>query len=111
MTKNITLMTCDFKPENCHILGIVRGCSVKAANAIKDVVSNIKNLTGGDLTHYSDLIDISIEDATNKMKSQALALNADAVVAVRFATSNVTSGGAEIIVYGTAVRFFKENQN
>lgn len=105
MTKTITLMTSDPKLDNCHILGLVKGCSVKAANVLKDVASNLKNLTGGDLSHYSELIDQSIEQAIEKMKKEALDLGADSIMCVRISTSNVTTGGAEIIVYGTAVRF------
>lgn len=105
MKKEIAVMTTDLRSDSCQILGLVTGSSVKAANAFKDIASNIKNLTGGDLSHYSSLIDESVKQAIEKMKQQALSLEADAVVCVRISTSNVTSGGAEIIAYGTAVKF------
>jgi uncharacterized protein YbjQ (UPF0145 family) len=87
-----------------EVLGIVKGSVVRAANVVKDVVSNLKNLTGGELTHYSKLIDMAVNDAMEKMIESAEKIGADEIIGVRISTTSVTQGGAEIIVYGTAVK-------
>lgn len=84
--------------------GLVAGSTVRAKNAIKDFGAGLKNMVGGELGSYTELLTEAREEATLRMEDQARRLGANAVVNVRFATSSVTVGAAEVYVYGTAVR-------
>lgn len=97
---NLEIMT--GKTINKH-LGLVQGSSVRAKHAGKDILSSIKNLFGGELTAYTELLHESREEATNRMIKQAKSIGANAVLNVRYSTSSITAGAAEIYVYGTAV--------
>jgi uncharacterized protein YbjQ (UPF0145 family) len=102
--KRITITTSD--PNEPHeVLDIVRGVSVLASNVLKDTRESIRNLSGGDMQHYSSLIAASFDLARSRMEDAALALEADAVVTVRTQTVSLAEGAAEVICYGTAVRF------
>jgi len=85
-------------------LGLVRGNTVRAKNALRDFTQGIRNIFGGELKAYSDLMTDAREEALGRMVQEAQRLNADAVVNVRFMTSKITGGGAEILAYGTAVK-------
>ena len=89
-------------------LGIVTGSTVRAKNAIKDIGAGFKNIVGGELKTYTELLQESRQEATNRMIQQAQMLGADGIINVRYATSAVTSGAAEIYVYGTAVKIARE---
>lgn len=84
-------------------LGLVQGSSVRAKHAGKDIMSSIKNMFGGELTAYTELLHESREEATSRMIEQAESIGANAVLNVRFSTSSIAAGAAEIYVYGTAV--------
>lgn len=84
-------------------LGLVQGSSVRAKHAGRDIMSGIKNIFGGELTAYTELLHESREEATQRMIEQAKAVGANAVLNIRFSTSSITAGAAEIYVYGTAV--------
>ncbi len=84
-------------------LGLVQGSSVRAKHAGKDIMSGVKNMFGGELTAYTELLQESREEATERMIKQAEAIGANAVLNVRYSTSSITAGAAEIYVYGTAV--------
>ncbi|XVH31197.1 YbjQ family protein [Haloferacaceae archaeon DSL9] len=84
-------------------LGVVRGNTVRARNVGRDITQSLRNLTGGELKAYTELMTQSREQALERMAAEAEALGADAVVNVRFITAGVTEGGAEILAYGTAV--------
>ena len=84
-------------------LGLVQGSSVRAKHAGRDIMSGIKNMFGGELTASTELLHESREEATERMIQQAQAVGANAVLNVRFSTSSITAGAAEIYVYGTAV--------
>ena len=84
-------------------LGLVQGSSVRTKHAGKDIMSSIKNMFGGELTAYTELLHESREEATDRMILQAEAIGANAVLNVRYSTSSIASGAAEIYVYGTAV--------
>jgi uncharacterized protein YbjQ (UPF0145 family) len=84
-------------------LGIVLGSSVQARWFGADIVAQIRNLVGGELTEYTNLLDATRDKALFKMSNEALSLGANAVVNVRFATSQIGRNAAEILVYGTAV--------
>jgi uncharacterized protein YbjQ (UPF0145 family) len=84
--------------------GLVSGNTIRAKNIGKDIGASLKNLVGGELKAYTELMQESRQQAVERMVEQARALGANAVVNVRFSTSSVTQGAAELYVYGTAVR-------
>jgi uncharacterized protein YbjQ (UPF0145 family) len=84
--------------------GLVSGNTVRAKNVGRDIAASFKNLVGGELKGYTQLLAESRDEAVNRMKQQAAALGANAVVNVRFSTSSVAQGAAELYAYGTAVR-------
>ena len=84
--------------------GLVSGSTVRAKNAIKDFGAGLKNMVGGELKSYTELLIEARKEATERMKAQAQRMGANAVVNVRFATSAVTVGAAEVYIYGTAVK-------
>ncbi len=84
-------------------LGLVQGSSVRTKHAGRDLMASLKNLFGGELVGYTELLHESREQAMQRMIRQAEALGANAILNVRFSTSSVTQGAAEIYVYGTAV--------
>ncbi len=84
--------------------GLVSGSTVRAKHFGKDFLAGLKNIVGGELTSYTELLNESRADATNRMVRQATMMGANAIINVRFSTSSVAEGAAEIYVYGTAVR-------
>jgi uncharacterized protein YbjQ (UPF0145 family) len=84
--------------------GVVSGSTVRAKHIGKDFLAGLKNLVGGELTGYTELLNEARQEATSRMVEEARGLGANAVVNVRFATSSVAQGAAEIFAYGTAVR-------
>lgn len=85
----------------CH--GVVSGSTVRSKHFGRDMMAGLKNIVGGELRGYTELLEESRAQAIERMKAQALQLGANAVVNVRFSTSSVAAGAAEIYVYGTAV--------
>lgn len=86
-------------------MGIVRGSTVQTVNAIRDIGAGLKTLVGGELTKYNEMMDNARRIATERMMADAQSMGADAVVGVRYATSSIMQGAAEVLAYGTAVRF------
>ena len=86
-----------------EIKGLVQGNTVRAKHVGRDIVAGLKNIVGGELKSYTELLVESRREALTRMLAQAAELGANAVVNVRFATSSITSGAAELYVYGTAV--------
>jgi uncharacterized protein YbjQ (UPF0145 family) len=84
--------------------GVVNGSTVRAKHVGRDIMASLKNIVGGELKGYTELLQEAREEALNRMTAQARSLNANAVLNVRFATSAVAQGAAELYVYGTAVR-------
>lgn len=85
------------------IKGLVQGNTVRAKHAGRDIAASFKNLVGGELKGYTELLTESRRQATERMMAQAEQLGANAIVNVRFTTSAVTAGAAELYAYGTAV--------
>jgi len=83
--------------------GLVSGSTVRAKHVGRDIMASLKNVFGGELKGYTELLQDSREEAIDRMKAQAKQLGANAVVNVRFSTSSVATGAAELYVYGTAV--------
>ncbi len=84
--------------------GLVSGNTVRAKHIGKDIFAGLKNIVGGELKGYTELLQESREEATERMEAQAKQLGANAIVNIRFSTSSVAQGAAELYVYGTAVR-------
>lgn len=84
--------------------GLVSGNTVRAKNVGRDIAASFKNLVGGELKGYTELLTEARQQATERMIEQARALGANAVLNVRFSTSSVAQGAAELYVYGSAVR-------
>ena len=83
--------------------GLVQGNTVRAKHVGRDIMAGLKNIVGGELQGYTELLDEARSEATTRMINEAQALGANAVVNVRFSTSAVTQGASELYVYGTAV--------
>lgn len=84
-------------------LGLVRGNTIRARHLGKDVMAGLRNLVGGEVREYTKMISESREEALNRMVEDAKKLGANAVIGVRFTTSQVMQGAAEILAYGTGV--------
>lgn len=84
--------------------GIVQGSTVRAKHIGRDFMAGLKNLVGGELKGYTELLQDSRDEAMKRMSEQAQQMGGNAVVNIRFATSSVAQGAAELFVYGTAVR-------
>lgn len=84
-------------------LGMVQGSTVRAKHAGKDIMAGFKNIFGGELKGYTELLSESRDEAIQRLCEQATELGADAVINVRFSTSSIAAGASEIFVYGTAV--------
>jgi len=84
--------------------GIVQGSTVRAKHIGRDFMAGLKNLVGGELKGYTELLQDSREEAMKRMAEQARKMGANAVVNIRFATSSIAQGAAELFAYGTAVR-------
>jgi uncharacterized protein YbjQ (UPF0145 family) len=90
--------------EITEFFGVVTGSTVRAKHVGRDIMAGLKNLVGGELTGYTELLQESREEAMARMEREASALGANAIVNVRFATSSVAQGAAELFAYGTAVK-------
>ena len=97
-----TLETVPGKTITQH-LGLVQGSTVRAKHVGRDILAGLKNIVGGELKAYTELLQESREEAVERMVKQAQAIGANAVLNVRFATSSITQGAAELFAYGTAV--------
>ncbi|MGV6826961.1 MAG: YbjQ family protein [bacterium] len=83
--------------------GLVQGNTIRAKHVGKDIMAGFKNIFGGELQGYTELLSESRQEATDRMIEQAKALGANAILNVRYSTSSVTQGAAELYAYGTAV--------
>lgn len=90
--------------EVAEVFGIVRGTTVRARHVGRDISAFLTNLVGGEVEEYTKLLAEAREQALDRMRAEALALGADAVIGVRFTGTEIASGAAEILVYGTAVK-------
>ncbi|MCQ2096556.1 MAG: YbjQ family protein [Fibrobacter sp.] len=102
------LYTTDFVTgKEIETIGMVKGSIVFSKNFVRDIFAGLKSIIGGELAGYTEMLEQARTEATDRMIMQAQNIGADAIVSVRFMTSAVMAGAAEIIVYGTAVRFKK----
>lgn len=103
--QGMLLTTTDEVPGHrvVRMIGLVRGNTVRVRNVGVDILAAFRNLVGGEIADYTKMLGQSREQSLDRMRAEALRLGANAVVAVRFTTSAVMQGAAEILVYGTAV--------
>lgn len=87
-----------------EIVGIVKGSTVRARNIGRDIGAGFKNLIGGEIKTYTDMISNAREEAYNRMVNSAIEQGADAIIGMRFMTSMVMQGASEMLAYGTAVK-------
>ena len=106
----IPLTTSDDLPDRQIIqtIGLVRGNAVRARHIGRDLLAGLRNLVGGELIDYTKLLAESREQALDRMVAQASQLGANAVVGVRFQTSMLMAGAAELLAYGTAVKIAED---
>ena len=84
-------------------LGLVQGSSVRAKHVGRDLMAGLKNIFGGELKGYTELLRESRDEALERMQAQAESVGANAVINIRFSTSSIAQGAAELFAYGTAV--------
>ncbi len=88
-------------------LGLVKGNTIRARHIGKDIMAGIRNLVGGEITEYTKMLAESREQSLDRMIKHAESIGADGIVCLRFTTSAVMQGSAELLAYGTAVKFKK----
>ena len=105
------LVTTDSIPgrEVAEVCGLVRGASVRSAHAVGDVSALLANLVGGEILEYTKVMAEAREQALDRMKAEARMMGADGILGLRFAATEIASGAAEMMVYGTAVKLTKKN--
>lgn len=100
------LVTTDYiTGKELEMLGLVKGSTIQSRHLGKDITEGFKGLVGGELKAYTEMMDSARALATKRMVEEAETLGAEAVVAVRYASSAVMQGAAEVMAYGTAVKF------
>ena len=91
--------------KELEVLGLVKGSTIQTVNVVRDLGAGLKTLVGGELTRYNKMMTDARDIAVSRMVKEAESMGADAVVAVRFTTSSIMQSAAEVMAYGTAVRF------
>ena len=100
------LLTLNYVPgKEIDALGIVKGTTVQTKNFGKDFMAGMKTLVGGELTAYTEMLNEARQIATKRMVDEAEALGADAINNIRYQSASMMQGAAEVVVYGTAVKF------
>lgn len=106
------LVNIDYVPgyEVVEALGVVKGQIVQSKNIGRDFMAGMKTIVGGEISSYTDMIKVARQMATKRMVDEANSLGADAVINIRYGSSAVMNGAAEIIAYGTAVKLKKKDK-
>ena len=108
MVKKMILVNTDYiSGKEFEMLGLVKGSTIQSKHVGKDIAQSFKTLVGGELKAYNEMMNEARALATKRMVEEAEELKADAIVNVRYASSAIMQGAAEVIVYGTAVKFVK----
>ncbi len=87
------------------MIGLVKGSTIQSKHLGKDILQGFKNMVGGELKSYTQMMNEARELATQRMVQEATSMGADAIVNIRYASSEIVQGAAEVIAYGTAVKF------
>ncbi len=102
----MTLVSTDFvSGKNIETIGLVKGSMIQSKHMGKDIMAGLKTIVGGELKGYSEMINEARSIATKRMVEEAESLGADAIINIRYASSMVTQGAAEMMIYGTAVKY------
>ena len=106
MVKKIIVTTGEEIPGKkiVEVLGIVKGSTVRSRNLARDIGAGFKNLVGGEIKTYTEMANNARDESYNRMVNDAIKIKADAVIGMRFATSMIMQGAAEMVAFGTAVR-------
>ncbi|MBE5878122.1 MAG: YbjQ family protein [Lachnospiraceae bacterium] len=100
------LVTTDYvSGKETQMLGLVTGSTIQTKNLGRDITQSFKTLVGGELKAYNDMMNDARALATKRMVEKATELGADAVIAIRYSSAAVMQGAAEVVAYGTAVKF------
>ncbi|MBR5429955.1 MAG: YbjQ family protein [Firmicutes bacterium] len=100
------IVNTDYIPgKELELLGLVKGATIQTRHMGKDIGAGLKTIVGGELKGYTEMMDSARRIATERMQQEAAKLGADAVINVRFATAAIMQGAAEVMAYGTAVKF------
>lgn len=91
--------------QNYQIIGLVNGNNISSKNVVRDFTQGLRNIAGGELKAYTDMMIESRDVATQRMVEQAQQMGADAIVMVRYNTSSIVQNSSEVHCYGTAVKF------
>ena len=91
--------------KELETLGLVKGSTIQTVNAVRDIGAGLKTLVGGELTRYNEMMNDARALATKRMVAAAEDMGADAIVAVRYSSASVMQSAAEVMAYGTAVKF------
>ena len=105
----MTLVSIDTIPgREFEVLGIVKGTIVQTKNFGKDFMAGMKTLVGAEITGYTEMLTEARQIATKRMVDEAEELGADAIIGIRYGSSSLMQGAAEVVVYGTAVRILEK---
>ena len=100
------LVTTDTIPgKELEMLGLVKGSTIQTVNVARDISASLKTLVGGELTRYNEMMNDARALATKRMVEEAQSMGADAIVCVRYSSASVMQSAAEVMAYGTAVKF------
>ena len=100
------LVTTDYiTGKELEMLGVVKGSTVQSRHIGKDISQGLKTIVGGELKAYNEMLDEARVIATNRMAEEAQALSADAIINIRYSSASIMQGAAEVMAYGTAVKF------
>ena len=106
MGKRMILVNTDYiAGKNFEMLGLVKGSTIQSKNLGRDITQSFKTLVGGELKAYTEMMNDARALATKRMVEEAERLGADAVVNIRYSSASVMQGAAEVMAYGTAVKF------
>ena len=106
MVTNMILVNTEYiSGRETEMLGLVKGSTIQSKHIGKDLLESFRTIIGGELEAYTEMMEEARDIATQRMVAEAQRLGADAVLNVRYATSSIMQGAAEVIVYGTAVKF------
>ena len=105
MKKLILATTDNINGKELETLGLVKGSTIQTVNAVRDIGAGLKTLVGGELTRYNEMMNDARALATKRMVGEAEEMGADAIVCVRYSSASIMQSAAEVMAYGTAVKF------
>ena len=101
----ILVTTETIQGKDVEMLGLVKGSTIQTVNAVRDIGAGLKTLVGGELTKYNEMMNKARALATKRMVEEAAGMGADAIVCIRYSSASIMQSAAEVMAYGTAVKF------